>query len=337
MEVFETGKLSSHYLAKLLGRIEINDERVVVGPGIGEDAAVVDMGNRYLIVKSDPITFVAERIGWYVVHINANDIAAMGGVPRWFLVTMLLPEGKTNRKLIEGIMDDLNESCKELGITLVGGHTEITPGLRNPILAGTMLGETTRDRLIRNGSIAEGDFLYIVKGIAIEATSVIARDRREDVIRRFGERFYKRCVNFIVDPGISIVEDAVKVHENLKVSGMHDPTEGGVLNGGYEMAVGSGVGLELYLDEIPVYPETKALCDFFKISPYSSLASGALLVAVNPGDAERLELLFSKDGEFGVKRIGRFLKKGERMYVVRNGIRTPVEPSGKDEVTKIIK
>ncbi|MFW6138440.1 MAG: AIR synthase related protein, partial [Spirochaetota bacterium] len=89
MGPLEPGKLSREYLEKLLGKIELKDPRVVVGPGIGEDAAVLDMGEHYLIVKSDPITFVSDKIGWYVVNVNANDIAAMGGTPRWLLVTIL--------------------------------------------------------------------------------------------------------------------------------------------------------------------------------------------------------------------------------------------------------
>ena len=170
MKILETGKLRSDFLEKFLGRIDITDDKVVVGPGIGEDAAVIDMGNNYVIVKSDPITFVSHRIGWYVVNVNANDIAAMGGIPRWFLVTMLLPEKQTTVSMIEKIMKDLRESCAHLGIALIGGHTEITHGLENPILSGTMLGEAKKDELITNKNIGEGDLLYMpttLPGISI--------------------------------------------------------------------------------------------------------------------------------------------------------------------------
>jgi hydrogenase maturation factor len=283
LEILETGKLKSDFLEKLLGKIEIKDEKVVVGPGIGEDAAALDIGENYLLVKSDPITFVSDRIGWYSVNVNANDIAAMGGTPRWFLVTIMLPEGRTTPGDIEDIMSDLRISCEELGIVLIGGHTEITHGLKNPILSGTMLGEAKKGELIRNGNIEEGDLLYMTKGVAIEATSIIAREKKEDIIRIFGRNFYTRCINFLEKPGLSVVGDAYRARSITRVSGMHDPTEGGILAGAFEMARCSQKGLEIYLEKIPVYEETKKLCEHFHISPYGSIASGSLLISAKTG------------------------------------------------------
>lgn len=337
MEILKTGKLQCEFLEKLLGKIEISDERVIVGPGIGEDAAALDMGDHYLLVKSDPITFAADRIGWYAVNINANDIAAMGGTPRWFLVTILLPENRTTSSLIEEIMHDLKASCAELGIALVGGHTEITHGLQNPILSGTMLGEVPKDGLIHNGNIREGDLLYLTKGVAIEATSIIARERRQEVVQRFGEDFYKRCISFLEDPGISVLRDARLATGALRVAGMHDPTEGGVLAGAYEMARGSGIGLVIHLEKIPVYPETRMLCEHFKLSPYSSVASGSLLVAVRREEGGRIEQVFRDESCKGraLNLIGEFTSEGEPVYVVEEGKKREIHPTGRDEITKL--
>jgi len=331
----KTGKLQSDFLQKLLGKIDILDERVAIGPGIGEDAAAIDMGDHYLIVKSDPITFVQDRIGWYAVNINANDIAAMGGRPRWFLVTMLLPEEGTTTSMIETIMRDLQDSCTELGISLIGGHTEVTRGLHQPILSGTMLGEAGKTRLIRNSDISEGDLLYITRGVAIEATSIIAREKRDDVIERFGSDFYKRCLRFIEEPGISVVQDALRICDAKpapRITGMHDPTEGGVLMGACEMAAAAGVGLAIDTAKVPVFEETRLLCDHFSLSPFGLIASGALLVAVNAAERERLEVLFD---EKGISLIGEFLAQGEGMYLVENGGRTELRPSARDEITKL--
>jgi len=337
MELLQTGKLAVEFLEKLLGKIEITDKRVVVGPGIGEDAAALDMGEQYLIVKSDPITFAAERIGWYAVNVNANDIAAMGGTPRWFLVTILLPEKGTTPASIERIMNDLKVSCAELGISLIGGHTEVTHGLKYPILSGAMLGEAKKDELIKNGNIEKGDLLYITKGVAIEGTSIIAREKKEEVTARFGEDFYKKCLLFLQDPGISVLNDARLATCSAKVTGMHDPTEGGVLAGAYEMAVGSGIGLDLYPEKIPVFEETKKLCDYFKLSPYSLIASGSLLIAVSQNEGGKIESAFDafyrKKGSLSL--IGEFIGMGEQVYLVEDGQKTRIHPTGRDEITKI--
>lgn len=338
MKILETGKLKSDFLEELLGKIEIYDEKVVVGPGIGEDAAALDMGKNYLIVKSDPITFVSDRIGWYVVNINANDIAAMGGTPRWFLVTMLLPEKRTTVSTIENIMKDLRKSCDELGIALIGGHTEITHGLKNPILSGTMLGEAAKEELIKNMDIGEGDILYMTKGVAIEATSIIAREKKDDVIRQFGKNFYARCLSFLEDPGISVVRDAKRAQATARVTGMHDPTEGGILAGAYEMARASEIGLEIYMDRVPVYIETKKLCEYFSISPFSSTASGSLLISVSREESANLEGSFNMrmSGIPYLSKIGEFLKKGGDVYAVEQNKKRAIHPTGKDDITKIL-
>ncbi len=133
--------------------------RLIIGPRVGEDAAVIELGDRYLVAKSDPVTFVEGRIGWYAVHVNANDIACMGAQPFWFLMTLLLPENLTDEKMVETIWADVRSACKDLGITLCGGHTEITQGLDRPILCGQMLGEVNKERLVRGDGAQPGDVI----------------------------------------------------------------------------------------------------------------------------------------------------------------------------------
>src|SRR5574341_2554808 len=139
--VLPVGKLPAPVLARLLASHPVADPRIIVGPRVGEDAAVLDMGDRYLVAKTDPSTFAAEAIGWYAVHINANDVACAGGAPRWFLMSLLLPEGGATADLAEAIFEQVRAACREVGAELVGGHTEITAGLDRPILVGSMLGE----------------------------------------------------------------------------------------------------------------------------------------------------------------------------------------------------
>src|SRR3989337_4013021 len=131
----DVGKLPNDLLASLLSRVEPRDPRVIIGPGIGWDAAVIDTGGpRLLVAKTDPITFASDLIGWYAVHVNANDVACMGARPAWFLATVLLPEGAP-LDLSEAVFGQVLEACDSLGVELVGGHTEFTYRLERPIVA----------------------------------------------------------------------------------------------------------------------------------------------------------------------------------------------------------
>src|SRR5215510_12856478 len=163
-------------LAALLAQDVHTDPRVLIGPRVGEDAAVIDMGDRLLIAKSDPITFATDAIGHYAVTVNANDVAVMGGTPRWFLATLLLPETRTTAALVQDIFAQVRQACHELGIALVGGHTEITVGLERPILSGHMLGEVTRERLVTSSGVQAGDAILLTKGFPVEGVSIIARE-----------------------------------------------------------------------------------------------------------------------------------------------------------------
>jgi len=256
----------------------------VVYPGVGEDAAVIDMGDRWLVAKTDPITFAADEIGWYAVHVNANDIAAAGGVPRWFLSNLLLPEGRTTGALIERIMGQIADACRTLGVVPCGGHTEVTYGLDRPIVVGVMLGEISPDHVVRSGGAQVGDVVLLTKGVAVEGTAIMAREKEAMLQGRFSTFFLSRCKGFLRDPGISVVRDAQVALSAARVHAMHDPTEGGVATGLWELATASGVGLVVDEDAIPVFNETQALCDVLGLDPLGVIASGALLIAVAPAD-----------------------------------------------------
>jgi len=257
------------------------DERVVLGPRIGEDAAVIDFGEQYLVAKTDPITFVTEEIGWYLVQVNANDLATMGAVPRWLLVTLLLPEGKTTPELVSKILAQIDAACKELHIAVVGGHTEITYGLDRPIAIGHMLGEVDKNKLVTTGGACVGDDLVLVRGIAIEGTAIIAREKSEELQRRgYTSDFIARAQNYLYDPGISVVREAFRAIETVTVHAMHDPTEGGLATGLHELATAANVGVWVDQDAIPVWPECASLCAEFGLNPLGTIASGALLIAV---------------------------------------------------------
>jgi len=302
-ETFPVGKLPVELLQRLLARHGGHDERLVVGPRIGEDAAVLDLGERYLVVKSDPITFATDEIGWYVVTINANDIATMGATPRWFLLTLLLPEGQADRELVERIFEQVGQACQALNIVLCGGHTEITAGLERPLAVGVMLGEVEKADLVQTAGAQPGDKVLLTKGIAIEGTAVLAREMGERLAGKVGQDVVARGRRFLYEPGISIVRDAEIVRQAGRPHAMHDPTEGGLATGLWELAQASCHGITVDLAQVCRFPETVALCQALDLDPLGLLGSGALLVTASAVDAGRMVQALNAAG-IGASIIG---------------------------------
>jgi hydrogenase maturation factor len=282
----KAGKLPSDLLAKLLARLPA-DPRLLLGPGIGRDAAAIDMGDgRVLVAKSDPVTFATEEIGRYVVHVNANDIACLGARPMWFLGTALLPEGAPP-ELAEDIFEQIRSTCETLGIVPIGGHTEITIGLDRPIVAGTMLGETAADRLVRSDGASDGDHLLLTKAIAIEGTALLAREA-PDALRAAGvaNEVIASAARLLIDPGISVVREAVAACDAARIHAMHDPTEGGLATALLELSQASGLQVRVDRAALPVLPETRSVCAALGLDPLGLLASGALLIALAADDCD---------------------------------------------------
>ena len=285
----KVGKLPSHLLEQLLEKTPIKDTRVLLGPAIGEDAAVVDMGNdSVLVAKTDPITFATDKIGWYSVHINANDIAVTGGTPRWYLATLLVPEEIESGEVDE-IFHQIVSACSSLDISLIGGHTEITYGLNRPIVVGAMLGEATKQDITATAGAKPGDRIVLTKGIAIEGTSVLARESSETLVHRgVAQTSIERAKNYLYSPGISVVEEANKARSVSTVHCMHDPTEGGLVTGLQEIAKAANVGIRIEKDKIPILPECEEICDALGLDPFGLLASGALVLTAPPSQALRV-------------------------------------------------
>ena len=335
MNYFPVGKLDYRLLEKLLNLNPIKDPRIIVGPGIGEDAAVIDFGKKYLVAKTDPITFTTHRIGWYAVNINANDIATMGATPKWFLATLLLPEGKTNAKLATQIFRDIIQATQALNITLCGGHTEISYKIDRPIVIGHMLGEVEKDKLVVNAHAKPGDDLLLTKGIAIEGTAIIAREKAVTIKKKFGDRFLKRAQAFIDKPGLSVVADALLANKAAQIHAMHDPTEGGLATGIMELAKASGTGVVIDAEKIPCYEETEQICKFFNIQPLGLIASGALLIALDPKDTKEVIAILAKNDIVCIP-TGKLTRKSEGLKLLKKGKLVKMPTFTVDEITKII-
>jgi hydrogenase maturation factor len=332
-EKYPLGKLPAEHLARLFAQYIPTDERVVIGPGIGHDAAVISFGDRYLVAKTDPITFATDEIGWYAVHVNANDVACTGATPSWFLATLLLPQSSTNEALVDEVFQQMAHTCEALGITLVGGHTEITHGFDRPIVVGFMLGEVMPEDLVRPDGARPGDTLLLTKGIAVEGTAIIAREKGEhlnDVDRSLVERSRR----FLHKPGISVVHDAAVATAAGEVHAMHDPTEGGLATGLWELADAAEVGLIVEQDAIPVLPETATLCEALDLNPLGLIASGALLIAVPPKDADEIEAALEEKG-IAAAPIGQVVEREKGITLRSRDGAEPLPRFDQDEITRL--
>ena len=316
----DIGKFPPSLLDRLLRKTGITDPRVVLGPEIGEDASVLDLGgDTLLLAKCDPITFATDRIGWYAVQVNANDIACTGGVPRWFLATLLIPERFTEDQA-EELFTEVLDACHSIGVALVGGHSEVTYGIDRPIVSGTMLGEVPRNSLVRTGGAQEGDSIVVTKGIAIEGTALLALERAED-LRKAGvsDDTITLSVDLLHSAGISVITDAQIACATTQVHSMHDITEGGLITGLREVASASELGLAIEEGSVPVLPTTLEVCQALDLDPLGLLASGALIITLPSNDVPSLLNNLEKAGIDGWE-IGMMMAPEEGLvYIGREG------------------
>jgi len=327
------GKIDPKILGKLVSLYTSARNRVLIGAGIGEDAAIIDMGHGYLVAKTDPITHVTGEIGYYAVHINANDIASMGGSPLWFLATILMPSRSSARD-VERIFSQISRSCEELGIAYCGGHTEVTSSVNIPVLIGQMLGTVTKVHLKPSSGAREGDDLLMTKSAALEATAIIALEKEKELKTSFPERVIRKAQKYLHEPGISVVKEATLLRSMQGVHAFHDPTEGGLGTGIYEIATASGLGVEVDNERIPLTEETRLLCEYCHIDPLGAFASGSLLVAVSRSASEKAIKKLLKAG-IPATRIGRMVSKTKGMTLIKASRKCALPVFHQDELSRI--
>jgi hydrogenase maturation factor len=338
---FAPGKLPCGILDRLLKKYTFNPQknsqsRVLIGPQIGQDCAVVDLGSKYLVSKTDPVTFATDAIGYYAVSINANDIATSGANPQWFQATILLPEEKTDEVLVENIFRDIGNACDNLGIAWIGGHTEITFGLDRPIVIGSMFGEVEKDQLITSMGGKSGDAIIITKGIVIEGTAIIAKEREADLIARgINQDLIERGKALLFHPGLSVVKEARLLAQNFPIHSMHDPTEGGLAMGLVELAKNSQCGFVIEESLIPFNADSLILCQMYGLDPLRTITSGTLIATLDAEYASKAIELLQKEG-IEAAYIGKLTANPNEYNIkTKDGQIFPIKYSEKDEITKI--
>jgi hydrogenase expression/formation protein HypE len=327
------GKLPNRLLRDFLNQFIFDDPSVLINPGVGEDITAVDIESReVLVLKTDPITFATDSIGQYAVLVNANDIATSGAAPRWFLTTLFFPSGTTPSQ-IQHVFKELKSFCRQWGITLCGGHTEITDAVKRPIAAGMMTGTVARRDLIDKRRMKEGDRVLLTKGVAVEGTAIIARE--------FGNRLKKlgmsaveinRCRQFL--DKISIITEAKIAAATAGTSAMHDITEGGLATALEELSIAGGRSIRVDTDNIPVYPETQKICNLLNINPLGLIGSGSLLICCRGKDCKKLMKDISAAG-VEITAIGEVMDWSQGIRAYKGKKQVPWPAFEVDEITKL--
>ena len=300
----------------LLGELSQNDPSIIIPPRIGEDAAAIRISeSQILILKSDPVTFATDRLGDYAITVCANDVATTGAKPRWFLATMLFPP-KSTTELVESVFQDVQTAAADQGITLCGGHTEITDSVTRPVIIGMMAGTVSRERLVEKGNLQKDNILILTKKVAVEGTALIARE--------FPERLQKlgmsreeilRCAGFL--NRLSILEDASIALDSGGVTALHDITEGGLAAAVDELSVAGNHRIRIDFDAVPIYPETKRIAGLLGLDSLGLIGSGSLLIGCVADSADTICNALHGAG-IEAQRIGRVLEPGIGVEAIRD-------------------
>jgi hydrogenase maturation factor len=308
----KTGKLPWDKVASLLSRLPVDDIDLVMGPSQGEDAAVIRVRDGFLVVHADPITTGVKHAGYLAVHVAANDIAVRGVKPRWFLPVILFPEAFSEVEIDE-FFSDIGKALREIGGVVVGGHTEVTPGINRPIISMTAAGFTT-SRIILTRDARPGDVLYVVGRVGGEGAGIIAWDFLEVLLERNIEAWIiEEARKYMYQ--ISIVNTALGIRDY--VSAMHDATEGGVLQALRELAVASGGRAVIDVDKLKIDEPVEAITKAVNLDPLRILSSGCIVASVPPSSVGGFEKAV-EELRVQYSRVG-YMERGSGEVVLKKG------------------
>ncbi len=295
------GKVPPDILKKIVfSHLGVLDPSVLLGPRLGEDASLIQIGDNVIVASTDPITGSVEDIGWLVVHVNANDIATFGVAPRWLLVSIMLPSGYRPLELAK-IMKQIDDASRALGIAVVGGHSEITERIDQPIIVGFMLGVTEKNHYVTASGARPDDAILLTKTVAIEGTAILATEGRAMLSKSIGIDVTRRGRK--LREQISVVKDGVTAFATGHIHAMHDPTEGGLAGGVHELCDASNVGFEISSDDIPISNPTRLICENLGINPLELISSGSMLMSCSSEKADEVIRVLKSEG-IAATRIG---------------------------------
>ena len=326
----KVGKIPENVLKRsVLKAVKGSRKEVLLSAAVGEDCAALKLEeDEVFVLSTDPITGATQEIGTLAIHITANDLASSGAEPIGVLLTILLPEG-TEEPELKTLMYEMQRHCEALDMQILGGHTEVTRAVNQPLVSVTGVGKAKEGKLISTAGAKAGMDILVTKWIGLEGTSIIARAKEEALLTRYSAKFIDTAKEF--DQMLSVVKEGL-VAAQFGVSAMHDVTEGGIFGALWEMAEASDVGLNIDLMSIPVKQETIEICEFFGINPYELISSGCMLMACEDGNG-----LVAKLAEQGIKAtiIGKATDSKDRVLLHEDEKRF-LEPPKTDELYKVV-
>lgn len=327
------GKLPNDLLAGYLGSVRTGDPAVLVPPGVGEDVAALDIGDaEVLVAHGDPITLSSRHLGRFAAIVNANDIAAAGAVPRWLLTTVLLPLGSTPSEALT-LLGDLASAAAGTGLTLVGGHTEISDAVSRAVVSATALGTIAHAELRDKRSVRPGDAILLTKALAMEGTALLAQELGE-TLRALGMDDAELAACHDLTSRLSIVPEARVAARFPGVRAMHDVTEGGLATALRELSAATGHGVTVDLDAVPVLPLTLRVCGLLGADPLGLIASGSLLVCCRPEQTAALTAALRAAG-IETQVVGEVGEAGAGVAARRRDLPAPLPEFAADEAARL--
>ena len=324
------GKVPENVLKRsVFKQIHTKRPEVVLGAGVGEDCAAVKLAeDETLVMSTDPITGTAKDIGKLAIQITANDLASAGAEPIGVLLTILLPDG-TREIALKRIMEQMELACREAKMQILGGHTEVTAVVNQPVVNVAGVAKAKKGKLISTAGARSGMDIVVTKWIGLEGTTIFAKEKEMELKEHFPASFVDTAKAF--DQYLSVVPEAA-VAVKSGVAAMHDVTEGGLFGALWEMAEASGVGLEIDLKKIPIRQETVEICEYFDVNPYGLISSGMMLMASEDGNALVHALA---EANIPATVIGKATEGNDRV-IVRDEERRFLEPPKTDELYKVL-
>ena len=328
----ETGKLPERVLKRsIVNTISLHRPEVIVGSAVGEDCAAIELGpDEIMVLSTDPITGTAKDIGSLAITVTMNDLASAGATPVGVMLTVLLPQGTVEADIRE-IMRDVNTACEAAEVEVIGGHTEVTGVVSQCVISVTGVAKVKKGQLISTGGGEPGMKLIATKWIGIEGTSIIAKEKKEELKRKLPESLIDEAIK--LDKYISVQKEGLMA-ARLGAKAMHDVTEGGIYGALWELAEASKTGLRVELNSIPIRQETVEICEFYNIDPYKLISSGCMLIAAPEEAAEEIMKGLSTEGIPGVI-IGELTEGRDRIVELGDEIRF-LEPPASDEFHKVL-
>ena len=324
------GKIPETILKRsVIKQIKHRREEVLVGPAIGEDCSIISLkGDEVFVISTDPITGTVQDIGTLAVHITANDIASSGAELIGIMLSILLPENTTEAEL-KAMMHDVDMVCDRLQIEVIGGHTEVTKAVNQPIVTVTGIGKIKKADMLTTSGARPGQEIVMTKWIGLEGTAIIAKIKEQELLTKYSASFIEEAAKMI--DYISVVPES-RIAMKAGVTSMHDVTEGGIFGALWEIGAASKVGLEVDLKKIQLKQETVEICEFFNLNPYMLISSGCMLIVSDNGN-----LLVDRLKEAGIAAavIGRITEGNDRI-VINNDEQRYLEPPKSDELYKVI-